>query len=120
MNYVCARLYQATSVPLISAKQAAKLLTQGARSYLMLVRDDGVDSVDPWVLDAATAGTVKATDTSAPTDLVPQSEIEALRTEFSDVFAELNEPPPERPGIGHTIPLVDGAQPPAKHMYHLT
>lgn len=51
--------------------------------------------------------------------LIPQAELDALLSEYSDVFGELDKLPPKRK-IAHLIPLEPGAKPIFKHMYRLT
>ena len=106
MNYVTATLYAASTVETMSAKAAAKRIAKGARSYLMLVQSELID-------DSSAPGSAQNADT------IPQANMQELLDEYKDVFDELKGLPPYRE-VGHTIPLVDGAVPPAKRTYRLT
>lgn len=111
MNYVTAMLYAASTVDTMSAKKAAKRISQGARSYLMLVRSEFTEEYEP---------DLTGTDSPPPSDAnIPDAKLDNLLKEYSDVFDELKGLPPYR-DIGHTIPLVSGAIPPAKRSYRLT
>nr|AAO73551.1 reverse-transcriptase [Chlamydomonas reinhardtii] len=96
----------------LTAKKAARRLSLGARAYITLVQPQPL----------ALSEEEEKPDTpnvQAVSDLVPDSELQALLAEFEDVFQEPKEPP-DRGDIGHTIPLKKGATPPAKRSYRLT
>jgi hypothetical protein len=116
MRYVTARLFAASSVALLSAKAAAKQMFKGARSYLMLVREDFLAATSA---EAVCASATSVVPPEALEGLVPDTKMQALLGEYEDVFAELSGLPPERDS-GHTIPLEPGHQPPAKRMYGLS
>ncbi len=53
--------------------------------------------------------------------LVDESSMSELLDKYSDVFAEIPDGlPPERPSVGHVIPLKDGAIPPKLRQYRLS
>ena len=91
MNLVTATLFAATSVDLLSAKQAAKAIMKGADAFLMLVREE-VDSVTP---DSTTAQSLASAvaDHSASVqsdeNLVQEHQLQALLAKYKDVFAEV-------------------------------
>ena len=122
MNLVTATLFAATSVDLLSAKQAAKAIMKGADAFLMLVREE-VDSVTP---DSTTAQSLASAvaDHSASVqsdeNLVQEHQLQALLAKYKDVFAEVTGIREQDEGVEHTIPLIPGAQPPAKRSYRLS
>jgi len=95
-------------VETMSAKAAARRIAKGARSYLMLVQSELISE------SSASAETLPP-----DTDIIPEATLQGLLDEYKDVFEELKGLPPNRE-VGHTIPLVEGAVPPAKRSYRLT
>jgi hypothetical protein len=88
-------------VLLVSAVQAKRLVRKGCKGFLSIVTQV------PSSADAAEA--------------VPPS-VRDLLHEFVDVFPdEVLELPPERPGMNHTIPLIDPhSKPPSRPLYRLS
>jgi hypothetical protein len=110
-------LAQSAGQPVLSAKQARKLMRRGAPVYLFLVQCEPVSSAlgaaaVQTELPGYVAPAVQAEGT------VPQSELSSLLAEFADVFQEPVGVPPDR-GIGHVIRLVPGADPPYQRPYRL-
>ncbi len=55
------------------------------------------------------------------TELVDSSQLEELLDSYADVFEEIPDGlPPERPSVGHIVPLKDGANPPPLRQYRLS
>lgn len=127
MNLVTASLYAATTTEILTAKQASKaIINGGADAFLMLVRPED-DPHSPAELgnpaqmavsvSAASASTAPA---NPPDDLVPADQLRTLLDKYKDVFAEVTGLREQDSGVEHTIPLVPGAQPPAKRTYRLS
>ena len=100
-----------------TAVQAGKAMASGCRAFLAVCTD-----AQP-VADAACAAT-PSTTAAGGTDqsqLMPESELNALLHEYHDRFPEALPPglPPER-NIGHAIPLEPGSKPPFRHAYRLS
>jgi hypothetical protein len=92
---------QNLSVLVLSAIQAKRLVRKGCKGFLSIVTqvpsgDDVAEAVPPSVKD--------------------------ILHEFEDVFPdEVPELPPERPGVKHTIPLLDRqSKPPSRPLYRLS
>ena len=62
----------------------------------------------------------EAIRSSSMSEILPDA-VASLLKRFSNVFGDPPPGlPPERGGVSHTIPLVDGAEPPFKPMYRLS
>jgi transposase InsO family protein len=127
IEFVTNRLAQASTHMPLTATQTKRLLRHGARAYLTVVQPDkaGDSSVGemPDTRRAVPKGKLAPRadmKPQEPTPLVPEDEVEAWKRDYADVFEELNQLPPHRPGIGHAIPLMAGAIPPAKRVYRLS
>lgn len=90
------------SVLVISARQAARCLRRGCRPFICNVNELLSDSDGP--------------------SAQPPSLVSDILSEFADVFPpDVPHLPPERPGVTHTIPLVDSqAKPPSRPLYRLS
>lgn len=94
---------------LLSALQAKRVCRAGGRHLLVQVA-------------ASTAERYKlAAMTQAEADgLVPEANLQAILTDFADVFAELPDELPPKRNIAHVIPLEPGARPVYRPLYRLT
>ena len=107
-----------------SKKQAAKLIAQGCKSFLVFVRAPlGQASSQADAVSSAVAHKFpgpQAEQHSAP-DLIPEGQLRTLINEFSDVLVHELPPglPPDR-DVPHTIPTEPGKPPPCRPMYRLS
>jgi len=110
---------------LLNAKQSKRAVRHGCDSFLVMVNTalaTGLtDSVTPQASQpfcgASASHSTTASDSASASALSGQ--LDSLRAEFADVFAEPSGLPPDR-GIEHVIPLEPDAQPPFKRMYRLS
>ena len=113
----------------LSCAQANKSIQQGCRSFLVLVTQADIDKLKATLASAtvsnAGSGPTAAASNSpvnAP-DLDPEQadllqHVDALKQQYSDVFAEPSGLPPDR-GVEHVIPLLPDSQPSFQRMYRL-
>ncbi|KAJ9520427.1 hypothetical protein QJQ45_000174 [Haematococcus lacustris] len=94
------------TVPMATAKVAARWLRKGGRAVVAVISPDGSAIPHPEVTPHGLPDAIKA-------------QLDALLAEYSDVFTPLTGLPPDRP-VGHTIPLEPGNRPPATPMYRLS
>ncbi|KAJ9516227.1 hypothetical protein QJQ45_001146 [Haematococcus lacustris] len=94
------------TVPMATAKVAARWLRKGGRAVVALISPDGSAIPQPEVTPHGLPDAIKA-------------QLDSLLAEYSDVFTPLTGLPPDRP-VGHTIPLEPGNRPPATPMYRLS
>ncbi|KAJ9530539.1 hypothetical protein QJQ45_012524 [Haematococcus lacustris] len=94
------------TVPMATAKVAARWLRKGGRAVVAVISPDGSATPEPEVTPHGLHDAIKA-------------QLDALLAEYSDVFTPLTGLPPDRP-VGHTIPLEPGNRPPATPMYRLS
>ncbi|KAJ9525459.1 hypothetical protein QJQ45_003135 [Haematococcus lacustris] len=94
------------TVPMATAKVAARWLRKGGRAVVAVISPDGSAMPQPEVTPHGLPDAIKA-------------QLDALLAEYSDVFTPLTGLPPDRP-VGHTIPLEPGNRPPATPMYRLS
>ncbi|KAJ9526430.1 hypothetical protein QJQ45_009903 [Haematococcus lacustris] len=94
------------TVPMATAKVAARWLRKGGRAVVAVISPDGSAIPQPEVTPHDLPDAIKA-------------QLDALLSEYSDVFTPLTGLPPDRP-VGHTIPLEPGNRPPATPMYRLS
>ncbi|KAJ9520727.1 hypothetical protein QJQ45_007586 [Haematococcus lacustris] len=94
------------TVPMATAKVAARWLRKGGRAVVAVISPDGSATPEPEVTPHGLPDAIKA-------------QLDSLLAEYSDVFTPLTGLPPERP-VGHTIPLEPGNRPPATPMYRLS
>ncbi|KAJ9524377.1 hypothetical protein QJQ45_008576 [Haematococcus lacustris] len=94
------------TVPMATAKVAARWLRKGGRAVVAVISPDGPAMPQPEVTPHGLPDAIKA-------------QLDALLAEYSDVFTPLTGLPPDRP-VGHTIPLEPGNRPPATPMYRLS
>ncbi|GFH17888.1 Zf-CCHC domain-containing protein/RVP_2 domain-containing protein, partial [Haematococcus lacustris] len=87
------------TVPMATAKVAARWLRKGGRAVVAVISPDGSATPEPEVTPHGLPDAIKA-------------QLDALLAEYSDVFTPLTGLPPDRP-VGHTIPLEPGNRPPA-------
>ncbi len=119
---ICAALAAGVIPSIISAK-AGRRLVRKTPTDAMMVMVRPKDALAPW------AGLVSDTHVDRnplPTGengkvhgLIPETKLATLLEEYKDIFESVKCLPPDR-GIGHTIPLVDGAQPAHQRMYRLS
>ena len=118
---------------IITAKQFTKALARGEQAYVVWVKPEWVPTgrktppappaSDP--LPSTFMCAPKATRAGSavvgtkPQSLVPESAIEALQAEFSDVFAPPTQPGPDL-GIGHSIILPPGTAPIYQRPYRMS
>ena len=113
----------------LSCAQAKKSIQQGCRSFLVLVTQADVDKLKA-TLASATVSNAESGPTAAASnspvnapDLDPEQadllqHVDALKQQYSDVFAEPSGLPPDR-GVEHVIPLLPDSQPSFQRMYRL-
>ncbi|KAJ9511277.1 hypothetical protein QJQ45_017126, partial [Haematococcus lacustris] len=94
------------TVPMATAKVAARWLRKGGRAVVAVISPDGSAIPQPEVTPHGLPDAIKA-------------QLDSLLAEYSDVFTPLTGLPPDRP-VGHTIPLEPGNRPPATPMYRLS
>ncbi|KAJ9519152.1 hypothetical protein QJQ45_007721 [Haematococcus lacustris] len=94
------------TVPMATAKVAARWLRKGGRAVVAVISPDGSAIPQPEVTPHDLPDAIKA-------------QLDSLLAEYSDVFTPLTGLPPDRP-VGHTIPLEPGNRPPATPMYRLS
>ena len=103
---------------------SASELRQGCENFLGMVDTATASSLG---VSLGTATVTSVTDNSSPPCAASSSfssstlaqQLDTIKTEFVDVFAEPSGLPPDR-GIEHVIPLEPDAQPPFKRMYRLS
>jgi hypothetical protein len=111
---LAAVLGDAKTQPILSAKDAAKLLRNGAQAFLCLIR------VEPAVGSVSLAAMAVDGEAAEPTPgLIPPERLQALKEEFKDVFGDPTGVPPAR-GVGHVIRLVEGAGAPYQKPYRMS
>jgi hypothetical protein len=122
----------------LSAKQAAKLLKQGASSWLMIAQEGHAgakpgafcaaisedteimlprhyhvgNGVDKWFFVSA-----QAIENKEPTGLMKESDVDGIEQEFKDVFEPITACPSARDGVDHTLRLKSGAVPAFRRPY---
>jgi hypothetical protein len=129
-----ASIKRAAALPLLTAKQAERLIKRGAQAVLVLVRkrqeSGGTGSVCPpapvvsppqphtWPMKTPVLGAVFG---AAEGTVMPETEqrLASLLERYADVFAELKELPPDR-RVHHSIPLEPGARPAFRKQYRLS
>ncbi|KAJ9515942.1 hypothetical protein QJQ45_016884 [Haematococcus lacustris] len=94
------------TVPMATAKVAARWLRKGGRAVVAVISPDGSATPEPEVTPHGLPDAIKA-------------QLDSLLAEYNDVFTPLTGLPPDRP-VGHTIPLEPGNRPPATPMYRLS
>ncbi|KAJ9513440.1 hypothetical protein QJQ45_005991 [Haematococcus lacustris] len=94
------------TVPMATAKVAARWLRKGGRAVVAVISPDGSAIPHPEVNPHDLPDAIKA-------------QLDSLLAEYSDVFTPLTGLPLDRP-VGHTIPLEPGNRPPATPMYRLS
>ena len=107
----------------LSARQAAKLMRKGARSWLALVQEDGSVRVKPpgGTFMCSPKSTRVGSVPAAVAGLAPESDIDKLvRQEFKSVFEETWSASEERPVVPHTIRTEEGHPPPFRRGRRLT
>lgn len=128
LAYVTNQLYAASTCEPLAAKQALKLIDRGARHFLMIVKtDDSTVSASrggTMMCCPKSVGTVinssEDSDVKQNSGLVSSDKLNELKKKYGRIFQPLpNHLPPDR-GVGHTIPLVEGAVPPYKKQYRLS
>ena len=93
--------------PLLSALQVKRLLRSTERSFLVQVTDS---TVERYLASIQT-----------PADgLVPPGRMQAILSDYKDVFEELPDKLPPPRNHAHVIPLEPGARPVFRPMYRLT
>jgi len=109
----------------ISSKKANKLIAQGCKSFLLLVR--ATEHASPRVLTAAAAAPHQGSSQAKPVKhkgkhaasegLMQEHEMRAIIDEFKDVLVHELPPglPPDR-DVPHTIPTELGQSPPCRPM----
>ncbi len=110
---------------IVTAKQAMRAIKRGAKSFTVLVKS--ASSNDAQFTHTANTKmcapkSVRPSNTATASSIAVSqfpAKVQVILQEYSDVFAEISELPPER-SIVHTIPLVPGAQPPAPRMYRMS
>ena len=107
-----AGLREASTSEVLSPKQAAKLLKQGAASWLMLVQTNE-QAEQSCSGSMAAAGQVGS-------DLLNKEVLEGLKEEFQDVFHPVASCPPARAGVDHVIRLQPGAGPTYSKPYRMS
>ena len=97
----------------LSCAQARKSIQRGCCSFLVLV--DEADTASVTEPDVTTAP-VESSASDEAADL--QLQVDDLKQDFAEVFAEPFGLPPDR-GVEHVIPLLPDSQPPFQRMYRL-
>eukprot|EP00983_Pelagomonas_calceolata_P122548 1160916-Pelagomonas_calceolata.AAC.9 len=113
----------------ISSKKANKLIAQGCKSFLLMVRATEHDT--PHVLTAAAAAPQPCSSQAKPgkqkgkhadsKGLMQEHEVRAIIDEFKDVLVHELPPglTPDR-DVPNTIPTEPGQSPPCRPMYRLS
>ena len=110
-------LYTATTTPTMGWKQAKRALQKGAKGTLLLVRENEEGRVS---ITSEQDGTpVYISTAQADPTMVPKDQLDAILTEYKDVFAEPTELPPDR-GLGHVIPIIPGSKAPSRGIYRMS
>ena len=124
---------------LLNASQCKRALRQGCESFIVMVNTAVVphtdvsngtasvtsDNTSPCAASAsaqcnAPAPAPAPAPAAAPdTAFTLTQQLDGIKSQFADVFAEPSGLPPDR-GVEHVIPLEPGAQPPFKRMYRLS
>jgi RNase H-like domain found in reverse transcriptase/Reverse transcriptase (RNA-dependent DNA polymerase)/Integrase zinc binding domain/Chromo (CHRromatin Organisation MOdifier) domain/Retroviral aspartyl protease len=120
LHFTTALLHAVSTPDMISAKQAAKLMQQGARSLMLVVRPDS-----NIVAKQAASIQLNATSVEEAPHLVADKDIKALLDKYARVFEELGhfDSLPKLKGTTgeHLIPLIPGEQyTGSKRMYRLS
>jgi len=97
------QLRDAGKTEVLSPKQAAKLLKQGAASWLMLVQKDQYGMDQGTTCASMVAGQEEG--------LVAPEVVDKIKDEFKDVFEPVDACPPARGGVDHVIRLQQGSSP---------
>ncbi|GLI64238.1 hypothetical protein VaNZ11_007436, partial [Volvox africanus] len=92
---------------LASARASVSIVSRRADTYEQ-TRTRGTTLLRPRVGCCATTAQISV-----------DPEVEALLSQYEDVFKDIPGLPPMRP-VDHTIPLMPGAQPTARPMYRLS
>ena len=92
------------SAPLLNAMQAAKAIKRNDKHFFVRITEKDAHSI------LCAHASVDKTDRP---DLIPNDRLQAIIDRFRGVLVDELPPglPPDR-GVGHTIPLVEGAKPP--------
>lgn len=115
----------------ISAKQTYNALRHGAQAMLFVVQAAPImpaDCTAEHVIRHATVSNDRQNSIDHATTIKPPksdaapvpAQIQGLLTSYADVFAELPAGLPPDRGVGHTIPLQEGAKPPFRNLYRLS
>ena len=92
-------------------------LQKGAKGTLLLVRENEEGRVS---ITSEQDGTpVYISTAQADPTMVPKDQLDAILTEYKDVFAEPTELPPDR-GLGHVIPIIPGSKAPSRGIYRMS
>lgn len=121
---VAAPVASAAKVPveqsILTVAKCKRALRQGCENFLVMVNTSTASSLG---VSLGTATVTSVTDSTSPPCAASSSslsqQLDSIKTDFADVFAEPSGLPPDR-GIEHVIPLDPGAQPPFKRMYRLS
>ena len=100
------------TAPLLSAIQVAKAIRKKQDCFIIRVMPKDADIAQPAAAPAVLED---------KPDLIPESRMEEIKQRFSTVLADELPAglPPDR-GVGHTIPLEEGAKPPCRSSRRLS
>jgi len=102
---------------LLNASQCKRALRPGCESFIVIFNTAVVPHTD---LSNGTASVTSGNTSPCPdTAFALTQQLDGIKSQFADVFAEPSGLPPDR-GIKHVIPLEPDAQPPFMHMYRLS
>jgi transposase InsO family protein len=116
---------------LLTGKQALKAVRQGAMAAVFWVKPQQLNDMrfcfapkctvagSVTVSSSVPAGNV-ASGPAATSNVVPETEMQSLLTEFADVFKPVPPGLPPDHHVGHTIPLLPGSVPPFRKTYRLS
>ncbi len=118
---------------LLNASQCRRALRQGCESFIVMVNTAVVphtdvsngtagvtsDNTSPCAASASAQCNAPASAATPDTAFTLTQQLDGIKSQFADVFAEPSGLPPDR-GIEHVIPLEPDAQPPFKRMYRLS
>ncbi len=111
---------------LLNASQCRRAIRQG-ESFIVMVNTAVVPHTDVSNGSASVksdntsscAASASAHCSAPDTAFTLTQQLDGIKSQFADVFAEPSGLPPDR-GIKHVIPLEPDAQPPFMHMYRLS